>query len=166
MSTVGPPLSPALVAATARCADISSFRPARSPRSFREHALGAWLPCTSSTVALGIGLIGASFMLSWAADAVRRVSPETGRAGRSLVGSYPELTSKCNRLHPQLTSSRPTYRRHPALLTGATALPLLPLWGRSASKQSEPPILLAPSRYSELGIRFACALFAVQIIIR
>jgi cation:H+ antiporter len=133
------------------------------------HLLGAIVPVYLSTVALGVGLIGASFMLAWAADAGEAVfSGGLVLAAVALVGVLPELTIEVHLAFVQqaeLVTANLTGATR-LLLTGATALPLLVGVVAQRKKQPQPPVVLSRSRRTELGILLVSALIASQIVVR
>jgi cation:H+ antiporter len=133
------------------------------------HTLGPIVPVYVGTVALGVGLIGASFMLAWAADAGEAVfSGGLVLAAVALVGVLPELTIEVHLAFVQqadLVTANLTGATR-LLLTGATALPLVVALVAQRKNQPQPPVVLYPSRRTELGILLVSALFASQIIFR
>lgn len=133
------------------------------------HSTNGFLPVALSTVALGIGLIGASFMLAWAADAGEAVfSGGLVLAAVALVGVLPEFTIEIHFAYVQqagLVTANLTGATR-LLLTGATALPLVVAFTARRRSQTPTPIRLAGPRRLELGILLVTAVFATQIVIR
>lgn len=133
------------------------------------HATSRVLPVHVTTVGLGVGLIGASFVLAWAADA-----GETVFAGGfvltavALVGVLPEFVIEVHFAFVQkadLVTANLTGATR-LLLTGALALPIV--IGFLARGDAEPAraVRLAESRRLELGILLVTGLFAAQVIAR
>jgi cation:H+ antiporter len=133
------------------------------------HALGPVVPAYVGTLALGVGLIGASFMLAWAADAGEAVfSGGLVLAAVALVGVLPELTIEVHLAFVQqaeLVTANLTGATR-LLLTGATALPLVVALVAQRKKQAQPRVVLSRSRRTELGILLVSALVASQVVVR
>ncbi len=134
------------------------------------HLAGPFLPVLLTTAGLGAGLIGASFLLAWAADAGEAVfSGGLVLAAVALVGVLPELTIEVHFAFIQradLVTANLTGATR-LLLTGAIALPLLVAFNAQRRGHTPPPaVRVAGHRRLELGILLVTAVFAVQIIVR
>jgi cation:H+ antiporter len=134
------------------------------------HALGALLPVPLAAIGLGLGVLGASFMLAWAADAGEAVfSGGLVLAAVALVGVLPEYIIEVHFAFTQqaaLVTANLTGATR-LLLTCAVALPLLlVLLRRRVGAAAADPIRLAAPRRLELGMLLLSALFAVQIVVR
>src|SRR3954462_4710625 len=132
------------------------------------HHASPFLPAELTMVGLGIGLIAASFLLAWAADAGEAVF--TGGlvlAVIALVAMLPEFVIEMRFAYSQqtqLVTANLTGATR-LLLTGATALPLVVAFiarrrGRAASS-----FQLATTRRLELGMLLITACFAIQIVV-
>jgi cation:H+ antiporter len=133
------------------------------------HAVGPILPVPLAAIGLGVGVLGASFMLAWAADAGEAVfSGGFVLAAVALVGVLPEFIIEVHFAFIQqaeLVTANLTGATR-LLLTCAVGLPLLlSLVARRKGRDDE-PIQLAEPRRLELGILLVAAVFAVQIVIR
>jgi cation:H+ antiporter len=133
------------------------------------HALGALLPVPLAAIGLGLGVLGASFMLAWAADAGEAVfSGGLVLAAVALVGVLPEYIIEVHFAFTQqaaLVTANLTGATR-LLLTCAVALPLLlVLLRRRVGAAAADPIRLAAPRRLELGMLLLSALFAVQIVV-
>jgi cation:H+ antiporter len=133
------------------------------------HAAGPILPVPLTAIGLGVGVLGASFMLAWAADAGEAVfSGGLVLAAVALVGVLPEFIIEVHFAFVQqaeLVTANLTGATR-LLLTCAVALPLLvSLHGRRSGRDDE-PIQLADPRRLELGILLVSAVFAVQVVSR
>ncbi len=135
------------------------------------HFLGPLLPVPLAAIGLGLGVLGASFMLAWAADAGEAVfSGGLVLAAVALVGVLPEyiievhfaFTQQAELVTANLTGATRL------LLTAAVALPLLLvlLRRREGGTSADDPIRLAEPRRLELGVLLVSAVFAVQIVVR
>ncbi len=134
------------------------------------HALGPLLPVPLAAIGLGLGVLGASFMLAWAADAGEAVfSGGLVLAAVALVGVLPEYIIEVHFAFTQqaaLVTANLTGATR-LLLTCAVALPLLlVLLRRRVGAAAADPIRLAAPRRLELGILLLSALFAVQVVVR
>src|SRR3954449_10043664 len=133
------------------------------------HAVGPLLPVPLTAIGLGVGVLGASFMLAWAADAGEAVfSGGLVLAAVALVGVLPEFIIEVHFAFTQqaaLVTANLTGATR-LLLTVAVALPLLLAVRRRGAGRPPEPIRLVPARRLELAILLVTALFAVQIIIR
>ena len=127
------------------------------------------LPVQAEMVGLGVGLIGASFMLAWAADAGESVfSGGFVLAAVALVTVLPEFVIEVRFAYIQsaeLVTANLTGATR-LLLTGAIGLPLLVAFMARSRGKSAPPLELAPTRRLELGILLITALFAIHIAVR
>ncbi len=132
-------------------------------------AAGTSLPLPLATVALAIGLVGASFLLAWAADAGEAVfSGGLVLAVIALVTVLPEFIIETRFAYTQqteLVTANLTGATR-LLLTGATALPLVVALVARRNGQAAASFQLATSRRLELGILLITALFAIQIVAR
>jgi cation:H+ antiporter len=133
------------------------------------HYAGSFLPVPLATIGLGVGVIGAAFMLAWAADAGEAVfSGGLVLAVVALVAVLPEyiielrfaFTQQAELVTANLTGSTRL------LLTGAVALPLLMAYLARRTGGAVEPLRLAASRRLELAILLITSLFAIQIVIR
>jgi cation:H+ antiporter len=133
------------------------------------HAAGTVLPVALTTLGLGVGLIGASFMLAWAADAGEAVfSGGLVLAAVALVGVLPEFTIEVHFAfigEAGLVTANLTGATR-LLLTGATALPLLVAFVARRRGQAAPDIRLLDARRLELGILLVTVVFVAQIVVR
>jgi cation:H+ antiporter len=133
------------------------------------HEMLRFLPTSVATVGLGIGLIGASFMLAWAADAGEAVfSGGLVLAAVALVGVLPEFVIEVHFAFIQeadLVTANLTGATR-LLLTGATALPLLVAFFAHRRGQIAPSIRLASPRRLELGMLLVVAVFEAQVVVR
>src|SRR5262245_39141823 len=133
------------------------------------HLAGSFLPVLVAVVGLGVGLLGASFLLAWAADAGEAVySGGLVLAAVALVAVLPEFIIEVHFAYiqqAQLVTANLTGATR-LLLTGATALPLLVVYLARRKGQEPMPFELEGNRRLELGILLVVALFAVQIVIR
>jgi cation:H+ antiporter len=133
------------------------------------HEALRFLPPSVATLGLGIGLIGASFMLAWAADAGEAVfSGGPVLAAVALVGVLPEFTIEVHFAFIQeaeLVTANLTGATR-LLLTGAIGLPLLVVFLAHRSGQTASVIRLAGARRLELGILLVVAVFAAQVVVR
>jgi len=133
------------------------------------HEALPFLPASVATLGLGVGLIGASFMLAWAADAGEAVfSGGLVLAAVALVGVLPEFVIEVHFAFiqvPDLVTANLTGATR-LLLTGALALPLLVAFLADRRGQKASPIRLAGARRLELGILLVVAVFAAQVVVR
>jgi cation:H+ antiporter len=133
------------------------------------HLAGSFLPPLVAVVGLGTGLIGASFLLAWAADAGEAVfSGGLVLAAVALVAVLPEFIIEVHFAFIQeaeLVTANLTGATR-LLLTGATALPLLVVYFASRKGLAATPFDLDENRRLELGILLIVALFAIQIVVR
>ena len=133
------------------------------------HQVRPFIPVQAEMVGLGIGLIGASFMLAWAADAGESVfSGGFVLAAVALVTVLPEFIIEVRFAYIQsaeLVTANLTGATR-LLLTGAIALPLLLAYMARSRGQMTPPLELAANRRLELGILLVTAIFAIHIAVR
>jgi cation:H+ antiporter len=128
-------------------------------------AAGA-VPPPVALIGLGTGLVGASLLLSWAADAAEvDLSGGLVLAGITLVTVLPELVVEVHFAYTQqidLVSANLTGATR-LLLTGATAMPVLGAW--LLSRRGLPPesFTLAPARRVDLALLFLAALYGVLL---
>ena len=128
------------------------------------------LPVQLAMVGLGVGLIGAAFMLAWAADAGETVfSGGLVLAVVALVTVLPEFVIEIRFAFIQaaeLVTANLTGATR-LLLTGAATLPLIVVLLASRRGQTAAtPLRLSTNRRLELGILLITSIFAVQIAIR
>jgi cation:H+ antiporter len=133
------------------------------------HLAGPFLPVALTTVGLAIGLIAASFLLAWAADAGEAVfSGGLILAVIALVAVLPEFIIETRFAFIQqteLVTANLTGATR-LLLTGATALPLVVAYLARRRGQAAATFQLAASRRLELAILLITSIFAVQIVAR
>jgi len=133
------------------------------------HQASPYLPVPLAMIGLGIGVIGAAFMLAWAADAGDAVfSGGVVLAIIALLTVLPEFVIEIRFAYIQaadLVTANLTGATR-LLLTGATALPLLVALIAHRRRQDAEPLQLAPNRRLELGILLVTSLFAIQIVVR
>src|SRR3954447_6697892 len=128
-----------------------------------------FLPVQIATVGLAIGVIGAAFLLAWAADAGEAVFPGgLVLPARALSTALPEViievrfafTQQVDLVTANLTGATRL------LLTGAIAMPLAVVFLAYRRRQSVQPFELAASRRLELAVLLIAAVFAIQIVVR
>ena len=133
------------------------------------HAAGPLVPTPLAAIGLGAGVLGASFMLAWAADAGEAVfSGGLVLAAVALVGVLPEFVIEVHFAFVQqaeLVTANLTGATR-LLLTCALALPLLVARHARRTGRAEEPIQLAAPRRLELGILLVSAVFAIQVVVR
>lgn len=133
------------------------------------HLLGALLPVQVAMVGLGFGVIGAAFMLAWAADAGEAVfSGGLVLAVVALLAVLPEFVIELRfafTLQADLVTANLTGATR-LLLTGAAALPLLVAYLARRGDRTDPLLTLDPNRRLELAILLVTSLFAIQIVVR
>lgn len=132
------------------------------------HLVGPLLPVGLATIGLGIGLVGASFLLAWAADAGEAVfSGGLVLTVIALVALLPEFIIEVRYAYIQedeLVTANLTGATR-LLLTGALALPVLVAFLASRRKeQTAPAFQLAAARRLELGVLLITSVFAIQVI--
>jgi cation:H+ antiporter len=133
------------------------------------HLSGPFLPVALTTVGLAIGLIAASFLLAWAADAGEAVfSGGLILAVIALVAVLPEFIIETRFAYIQqteLVTANLTGATR-LLLTGATALPLVVAYLARRRSQAAAPFQLAGTRRLELGVLLLVSIFSIQIVAR
>jgi len=133
------------------------------------HLASPLIPAQLAVVGLGIGLVGAAFMLAWAADAGEGVfSGGLVLAVVALVTVLPEYIIEVRFAFIQeaaLVTANLTGATR-LLLTGAMALPLLVILIARRRGQAAAPMRLPANRRLELGILLIASIFAVQIVVR
>jgi cation:H+ antiporter len=131
------------------------------------HLAGPRLPVQLETVGLGIGVVGAAFMLAWAADAGEAVySGGLVLAVIALVAVLPEFVIETRFAYSQqaeLVTANLTGATR-LLLTGATALPLLVAFIARRRGRAAVAFQLATTRRLELGMLLITSFFAIQIV--
>jgi cation:H+ antiporter len=130
---------------------------------------GPVLPVALATVGLGIGVVGAAFLLAWAADAGEAVfSGGLVLAVTALLGVLPEFVIEARLAYTQqaqLVTANLTGATR-LLLTGAVGLPLAVTFLARRRHQAAAPVTLPASRRLELGMLLMAAVFAIQIAAR
>ena len=124
------------------------------------------VPAPVAMIGLGAGLLGASLLLSWAADAAEvEVSGGMVVAGITLVTVLPELIIEVHFAYTQQTSlvSANLTGATRLLLTGATAMPVLGAWLLARRGQPPESFTLAPARRVDLALLFVAALYGVLL---
>ena len=133
------------------------------------YVLRAVLPVQVAMVGLGVGVIGAGFMLAWAADAGEAVfSAGPVLAVIALLAVLPEFVIELRLAytqHAELVTANLTGATR-LLLTGATALPLLVAYLAHRGHRTDPAVTLDVNRRRELAVLLLTSLFAVQIVVR
>ncbi len=133
------------------------------------HYLRGLLPVQLEAIGLGIGLVGAAFMLAWAADAGEAIfSGGLVLAVISLVTVLPEFVIEIRFAFIQaaeLVTANLTGATR-LLLAGAVSLPLAVALRAQVRKEPVPPLRLADNRRLELGVLLLVSLFAVQFTVR
>ena len=125
---------------------------------------GAALPPPLAMIGLGAGLVGASLLLSWAADAAEvELSGGVVLAGVTLVTVLPELVVETHFAYTQqteLVSANLTGATR-LLLTGAVAMPVLGAWllARRGQRAEAASYRLAPARRVDLSILFVASVY-------
>jgi cation:H+ antiporter len=133
------------------------------------HLTSRYLPVQLDTIGLGVGVVGAAFLLAWAADAGEAVfSGGPVLAVVALVAVLPEFVIETRFAYSQqaqLVTANLTGATR-LLLTGATAMPLLvPLIARKSGRAAPAPFRLATTRRLELGTLLIASLLAIQIVV-
>ena len=133
------------------------------------HRASPILPVELTTVGLAIGLIAASFLLAWAADAGEAVfSGGLILTVIALVAVLPEFIIETRFAYIQeteLVTANLTGATR-LLLTGATALPLVVGYLARRRGQAAARFQLAGTRRLELGVLLVASIFAIQIVAR
>ena len=129
---------------------------------------GAALPAPIAMIGLGAALVGASLLLSWAADAAEvEISGGLVLAGITLVTVLPELIVEVHFAYTQQTSlvSANLTGATRLLLTGATAMPVMGAWllARRGQRAPSAAYRLAPARRVDLAVLFVAALYGVLL---
>ena len=132
------------------------------------HLASRALPVQLDALGLGIGVIGAAFLLGWAADAGEAVfSGGPVLAVIALVTVLPEFVIEFRFAYvqqTQLVTANLTGATR-LLLTGATALPLVVAYlARVRGREQAASFRLAATRRLELGTLLIAACFAIQIV--
>ena len=131
------------------------------------HLTSRYLPVQLDTVGLGIGVVGAAFLLAWAADAGEAVfSGGLVLAVIALVTVLPEFVIETRFAYSgqtELVTANLTGATR-LLLTGATALPLVVSFIAHRRGQAAASFHLASTRRLELGMLLITACFAIQIV--
>ncbi|GAA1476540.1 sodium/hydrogen exchanger [Nocardioides aestuarii] len=133
------------------------------------HVVGAALPPYLALVLLGTGLVGAGFLMAWAADAGESVfSGGLVLAAVALLTVLPEFVIEIRFAYIQATDlvTANLTGATRLLLTGAAAVPLLVAWVARARAERTETLTLGENRRLELATLAVTALFAVQIVIR
>jgi cation:H+ antiporter len=126
------------------------------------------LPAPIAMVGLGTALVGASLLLSWAADAGEvEISGGLVLAGITLVTVLPELVVEVHFAYTQqtdLVSANLTGATR-LLLTGATAMPVVGAWllARRGERAPSASYRLAPARRVDLAVLFVAALYGILL---
>jgi cation:H+ antiporter len=125
-------------------------------------------PVQLATVGLGIGLIGASFLLAWAADAGEAVfSGGLVLAVIALLAVLPEFVIETRFAYSQqteLVTANLTGATR-LLLTGAVGLPLAVAYIARRRSQAAASLELAAPRRLELAMLLITSIFAIQIVV-
>src|SRR4051812_26217762 len=125
------------------------------------------LPVALTTVGLGVGLVAASFLLAWAADAGDTVfSGGLVLAVIALLAVLPEFVIETRFAYAQqtqLVTANLTGATR-LLLTGAVGLPLAVAFIARRRRQAAAPLQLVRSRRLELAILLITSIFAIQIV--
>ena len=131
------------------------------------HLGGRTLPLWLMTIGLGIGLVGAAFLLAWAADAGEAVfSGSLVLTSIALIAILPEFIIEVRFAYLQeaeLVTANLTGATR-LLLTGALALPLMVAFRASRRGEQAAPFHLAAARRLELGVLLVTSLFAIQVV--
>ncbi len=120
-------------------------------------------------VGLGVGLIGAAFMLAWAADAGEAVfKGGFVLAAVALATVLPEFVIEVRFAFIQATElvTANLTGATRLLLTGGLALPLFVAFLAHRRGDATPPLQLAANRRLELAILLVTSIFAVYIAVR
>ena len=126
-----------------------------------------YLPVQLDAVGLGVGVVGAAFLLAWAADAGEAVfSGGLVLAVIALVAVLPEFVIETRFAYTQqteLVTANLTGATR-LLLTGATALPLVVAFIARRRGRAAASFKLASARRLELGMLLITSCFALQIV--
>ncbi len=129
---------------------------------------GGALPAPVALLCLGAGILGASFLLSWVADAAEvDFSGGYVLAGITLLTVLPELVVEVQFAFTQQTSlvTANLTGATRLLLTGATAMPLMAAWLLRRRGQSAEAVILGPERRVELAILFVAAAYGTMVAV-
>lgn len=133
------------------------------------HLLEPFLPAPIALVGLGIGVVAASFMLAWAADAGEAVfSGGLVLTAVSLVTVLPEFVIEIRFAFIQaaeLVTANLTGATR-LLLVGSLALPVIVLELARRSGRPAPHLQLAPTRRLELGVLLIASVVATLVAVR
>jgi cation:H+ antiporter len=133
------------------------------------HFAGSVVPVQLATVGLGIGVVGAAFLLAWAADAGEAVfSGGFVLAAVALIAILPEFVVEIRFAYIQeteLVSANLTGATR-LLITGAIAMPLALAYLARRRGHAAGTFELATSRRLELAFLLVAAIFTIQIIAR
>lgn len=125
-------------------------------------------PAPLATVGLGVGLVGASFVLAWAADAGEAVfSGGLVLAVIALLAVVPEFVIETRFAYVQeteLVTANLTGATR-LLLTGAVGLPLAVAFIARRRRQAAASLELAAPRRLELAILLITSIFAIQVVV-
>jgi cation:H+ antiporter len=129
---------------------------------------GGALPAPIAMIGLGAALVGASLLLSWAADAAEvEISGGLVLVGITLVTVLPELIVEVHFAYTQQTSlvSANLTGATRLLLTGATAMPVLGAWllARRGQRAPSAAYRLAPARRVDLAVLFVAAVYGILL---
>jgi cation:H+ antiporter len=133
------------------------------------HFAGSVVPVQLATIGLAVGVVGAAFILAWAADAGEAVfSGGFVLAAVALIAILPEFIVEIRFAYIQeteLVSANLTGATR-LLITGAIATPLALAYLAKRRGHAPGMVELAASRRLELAILLVAAIFAIQIIAR
>ena len=133
------------------------------------HLAGPVVPVQLAMIGLGIGVVGAGFLLAWAADAGEAVfSGGLVLAAVALVAVLPEFVIEIRFAYIQetgLVTANLTGATR-LLLTGAVAMPLVVAYIARRRGFGSAPFQLAAGRRLELAILLVAAVYAIQIVAR
>ncbi|WP_432476129.1 hypothetical protein [Nocardioides sp. GXQ0305] len=132
------------------------------------HVTEALLPVQVAVIGLGVGVVGAAFMLAWAADAGEAVfSGGVVLAVIAVLAVLPEFVIEIRFAYIQeadLVTANLTGATR-LLLTGAAALPLLLLLVASRrGEEAGESVQLSPHRRLELAVLLVTSIYAVQVV--
>jgi cation:H+ antiporter len=119
-------------------------------------------------IGLGAGLVGASLLLSWAADAAEaEISGGLVLAGIAFVTVLPELLVEVHFAYTRQTSlvSANLTGATRLLLTGATTMPVLAAWLLARRDQPTESFMLRPARCVDLAMLFIAALYGILLAV-
>ena len=133
------------------------------------HIASPFLPVELAMVGLGIGLIGASFMLAGRQTLAKPCSQGASSSRRSLWSRCCRSSSSRSASHSSRQTELVTANLTGAtrlLLTARLALPLFVAFLARRRGEAAPPLQLAANRRLELGILLVTSIFAVHIVVR